>query len=206
MKIGVTGSLGGIGKAFCKLLDKRGIDYCELTEDISTAVGQERIIEQLEDEDCDMFFNNANDYGGAYQSQIQLLYKAWDIFKFKKSKIICTSSLSNDVEKLHDEIPPMDKGKGTLGYDTYKHGLDYACKQLNKFSYMSLNYKCKVINIRPGLVDTDYTSDESYKFYPLPKRPHAHKIDPNYLAGVILWTIEQPEHIMSITIADDQLI
>ncbi len=34
MKIGVTGSLGGIGKAFCKLLDERGIDYCELTEDI----------------------------------------------------------------------------------------------------------------------------------------------------------------------------
>ena len=111
------------------------------------------------------------------------------------------SAIGGDVPKLKDEIPPWEEGKGFLGYDTFKAGLDYACKQLNMLPYWKLGYQCKIINIRPGLVDTPLVSDEALKDLDYEEWEGAHKMNPKYIAEVVLWTLQQPEHITSITIA-----
>ena len=114
------------------------------------------------------------------------------------------SSAGPEWQKNKDEIPPWDKGKGLLGYDTYKHALDYACAQLNKLPYWDLGYKCRIINIKPGLIDTPLVSEESLKAINAEEWIDAYKMDPNYIASVIKWTMDQPELITSITIMEDQ--
>ena len=97
--------------------------------------------------DCDVFFNNAFDHNGDGSCQIDLLYKVWKVWRTRKTKIVCMSSIGRDLQKQKDEVPPWDEGKGFLGYDTFKAGLDYACKQLNMLPYWELGYHCKIINI-----------------------------------------------------------
>ena len=126
------------------------------------------------------------------------------------------SSIGGDIYKQVDEITPWEEGTGYLGYDSYKAGLDHACKQLNTLPYWKLGYHCKIINIRPGVIDTQLALDS----HPIGKAAeeeiqlkglqHASnftskKIDPKYIAEIVLWTLQQPEHIMSITIADERL-
>jgi hypothetical protein len=204
MKVGITGHSSGIGAEFVKLLDKKHIPWVGFSldngYDIATEEGQRQIVNELSD--CDVFFNNANDYGGRGSCQIDLLYKVWKIWKYKKTKIVCMSSLGGDYYKSKDEIPPLDEGKGVLGYDTYKAGLDYACKQLQMLPYWDLGYNCKVINIRPGLVDTTFTKEASKNY---PEWEYLEKINPGRIAYIVLWIIQQPEHIASITIANGRL-
>ena len=172
--------------------------------EIGTEEGQRAIVDGIKD--CDVFFNNAFDHNGDGSCQIELLYKVWKVWRTRKTKIVCMSSIGGDMHKVKDEIPPWEEGKGFLGYDTFKAGLDYACKQLNMLPYWELGYHCKIINIRPGLVDTQLVSTEALKDLDYEEWTDARKMDPRYIAEVILWTLQQPEHIMSITIADDQLV
>jgi NAD(P)-dependent dehydrogenase (short-subunit alcohol dehydrogenase family) len=203
MKVGLTGHSSGIGKAFTELLDHKGIEWIGFSRsnghEIGTQEGQRAIVEGIKD--CDVFFNNAYDWDGYGSCQIDLLYKVWKEWRTRRTKIVCMSAIGGDVPKLKDEIPPWEEGKGFLGYDTFKAGLDYACKQLNMLPYWKLGYQCKIINIRPGLVDTPLVSDEALKDLDYEEWEGAHKMNPKYIAEVVLWTLQQPEHITSITIA-----
>ena len=208
VKVGITGHSQGIGKAFTELLDHKGIEWIGFSRsnghEIRTEEGQRAIVNGIKD--CDVFFNNAYDWDGYGSCQIDLLYKVWKEWRTRKTKIVCMSSIGGDMHKVKDEIPPWEEGKGFLGYDTFKAGLDYACKQLNMLPYWELGYHCKIINIRPGLVDTQLVSTEALKDLDYEEWTDARKMDPRYIAEVILWTLQQPEHIMSITIADDQRV
>ena len=208
MKIGITGHTSGIGEAFGTLLTNKGIEWIGFSRsngyEIGTEEGQRAIVDGIKD--CDVFFNNAFDHNGDGSCQIDLLYKVWKVWRTRKTKIVCMSSIGCDLQKQKDEVPPWDEGKGFLGYDTYKVGLDHACKQLSMLPYWDLGYQCKIINIRPGLVDTPFVSNENLKQLGYEEWTTARKMDPKYIAEVVLWTIQQPEHIMSITIADDQLV
>ena len=161
MKVGITGHSSGIGAEFVKLLDKQSIPWVGFSHDNGYDIAIEDVQGEIVDElsDCNVFFNNAYDYKGRGSCQIDLLYKVWKIWKHKETKIVCMSALGGDYYKSKDEIPPLDEGKGILGYDTYKAGLDYACKQLQMLPHQDLGHKCKVINIRPGLVDTVFTKE-----------------------------------------------
>ena len=64
--------------------------------------------------------------------------------------------------------------------------MDHACEQLQ-----NSKGKCRVINIKPGFVDTPRVASVDAE----------HKMDPNYIAKVILWSIEQPEYLMTLRIA-----
>ena len=219
MKIGLTGHSHGIGKAFTELLDHKGIEWIGFSlsngYDIETTEGQRAIVDNIKD--CDVFFNNAYSWNGLGECQIQLLYKVWKQWRTLNKKIVCMSSIGGDVYKQVDEIPPWEEGRGYLGYDSYKAGLDHACKQLNMLPYWKLGYKCKIINIRPGNVNTYLSLDahpvrEASDQEPeLKDGQHAsnftiNKMDPEYIAEVVLWTLQQPEHIMSITVAETQVV
>ena len=216
MKIGITGHSQGIGKAFTELLNSKDIEWVGFDldngYDIETEEGQRTIVNELKD--CDVFFNNAYSWKGYGECQIQLLYKVWKQWRTLDKKIVCMGSIGGDIQKQVDEIHPWEEGTGYLGYDTFKAGLDHACKQLNMLPYWKLGYHCKIINIRPGLVDTQLADDshptmdtDSGKLKGIHHASNfiTKKIDPKYIAEIVLWTLQQPEHIMSITIADRQV-
>jgi len=216
VKVGITGHSNGIGKAFAELLDDKGIEWIgfDLTNgyDIETESGQRDIVDQLHD--CDVFFNNAYSYNGYGECQIQLLYKVWRQWRTHNKRIVVMSSIGGDIHKEVDEVHPWEEGTGYLGYDSFKAGLDHACKQLNMLPYWKLGYKCKIINIRPGQVDTALALDSHPTMDPNSNKLKGHqhasnfttrKMDPKYIANTIMWTLEQPEHILEITIADSQI-
>ena len=215
-KVGLTGHSNGIGKAFTELLDHKGIEWVgfDLTNgyNIETEEGQRSIVKGIED--CNVFFNNAYSWNGYGHCQTELLYKVWRQWRTKNKRIVCMSSIGGDIHKEVDEIEPWEEGKGYLGYDSHKAGLDHACKQLNTLPYWKLGYHCKIINVRPGYVDTQLALDSHPTLDPnsntLKGVQHASnftikKIDPNRIAEIVLWTIQHQEHIMSITIADRQV-
>ena len=72
--------------------------------------------------------------------------------------------------------------------------MDYGCAQLQYID----GSKCKVTNIKPGWIDTPMVVDY-HKQHPYLGKPD-HLMDPDYVAEVVMWTLEQPEHIESLTI------
>ena len=121
--------------------------------------------------DCDVFINNAHDK----YAQVWVLYHLWQKWKEEKKQIVSISSLSPDVTK--NTIWP---------YSTEKCALDHACEQLQ-----NSKGNCRIINIKPGFVDTPRVASFG----------SGHKMDPDYIAKVVMWCIEQPEYLMTLRIA-----
>ena len=115
--------------------------------------------------------NNAHDKF----AQVDLLYAVWNEWKDKDKQIVCISSLRPDYN-----------ANKAMPYSVEKCALDHTCEQLQ-----NSKGRCRVINIKPGFVDTPRVAD----------RDVVHKMDPNYIAKVILWSIEQPEYLMTLRIA-----
>ena len=167
MRIALTGHTSGIGLALTK--------QCNNWIGFSRSNGfninnPERIVREATE--CNVFVNNAHDKF----AQVDLLYAIWNEWKDKDKQIVCISSLSPDVTKKH--MHP---------YSAEKCALDHACEQLQ-----NSKGKCRVINIKPGFVDTPRVASTYSKI---------HKMDPNYIAKVILWCIRQPEYLMTLRIA-----
>ena len=182
-KIAITGHTSGLGLALTKYCDNNGIKWVGFSRstghNISDRAFQTSLPKAIED--CDVFINNACDF---QHNQIALLYEMWNHWQQLNKQIVCISSTSQ--EYLHkNKVYP---------YDAYKQGLDYACAQL-QYIYEA---RCKVINIKPGWIDTPSAVEvEKTIDYPVP-----HKMDPNYVAEVVMWTLQQPEHIESITVSE----
>ena len=119
---------------------------------------------------CDVFINNAHDKF----AQVDLLYALWKEWKDEEKQIVCISSVSPDVTK-----------NKMWTYSTEKSALDHACEQLQ-----NSKGNCRIINIKPGFVDTPRVASFDAE----------HKMDPDYIAKVILWCIEQPEYLMTLRI------
>lgn len=160
MKVAITGHTSGIGKELYKQFDNivgfsRSNGY-DITKDI------DKIIK--ESKDFDVFINNA--YSGFMQTE--LLFKLFDLWKDQDKLIVNISSRASDGIRL--KVHP---------YTIHKTALDKACEQL---SYQKT--KCKVINIRPGWVNT-----------PSVKTVDTKKIDPKELAELIVFLMESRSYI-----------
>ena len=175
-KIAITGHTSGLGKALAEYCDNKGIEWVGFSRSNGNDINDKDFHRRLPKaiEDCDVFINNAD----MQHNQIALLYKVWESWQQLDKQIVCISSTSQ--EYLHkDKAYP---------YDAYKQGLDYACAQLQYI----LGSRCKVTNIKPGWIDTPLAAD-----YDIP-----HKMAPSYVAEVVMWTIQQPEHIESLTVSE----
>lgn len=117
---------------------------------------------------CNVFINNAHDKF----AQVDLLYTLWSEWKEEHKQIVCISSLSPDVTK--NRMWP---------YSTEKKALDHVCEQLQ-----NSNENCRITNIKLGWVNT----------LRVERFPAKHKMDPDYIAKVILWCIQQPEYVRTL--------
>ena len=163
MKVIITGHTSGLGKTLHNRLSEEnevigfsrsnGHDLSKnLTPFLST--------------DFDVYINNAY-----YEySQVNLLYKLFDINKNRNCIILNIGSVSADGNK--DSVNE---------YAIHKSTLEKACFQLQL-----IDTDCKVIHLKLGRMDTPMT--ESRKEYP--------RIDTNYITDVIKWIIEQPNNIL----------
>ncbi len=107
-------------------------------------------------------------------AQVDLLYALWKEWKDEEKQIVCISSVSPDVTK-----------NKMWTYSTEKCALNHACEQLQ-----NSKGNCRIINIKPGYIDTPRVAGTD-----------EYKMDPNYIAKLILWSIRQPEYLMTLRIA-----
>jgi len=133
MKIAITGHTSGIGKSLLDIYpDAIGLsrsNYYNIND-------IDQIVTAVKN--CDVFINNA--YDGF--KQVELLYALFSVWENENKLIVNISSNSGDGTK-----------KKSHKYAIHKSALDKASEQLG-----SLSSNCKIINIRPGWVDTPMVS------------------------------------------------
>ena len=178
MKIAVTGHTSGIGKSIYELLIKQGhdvtgfsrqtgFDLLELKHDKPNKQKMAKFIKSIKD--YDIFINNA-----CYEfMQVEILYELFEVWRKVDKTIINIGSVSGDKSKGE----PHE-------YQIHKVALDKACQQLETMG------KCKVVNIRPGWVDTPAIA-EFKKYIGIGIRP----LEPDYIAEVVSQIINLPRHI-----------
>ena len=110
-------------------------------------------------EDSDVFINNRHNSF----NQSKLLMKAFDVWKYTDKIIVNIGSRS--------KYPNISKG---FIYSASKAALNHLSHNLR----FNTDKKCKIIDINPGLLESDLSS-LSYK----------------EIADIIMWCINQPKHI-----------
>lgn len=154
MKIAITGHTSGIGKALFDRFRSKDNEVIGFSRsngyDISDPDARKKILEEVKD--FDVFVNNA--YNDTDSSQYFLLKEIFDFWTSKEKTIINISSLGvyNRTNK----------------YCQTKLEQDIFCNN-NIFS----NYP-RIINIKPGLVDTPRVSHRQ-----------GYKMSPEYVANII---------------------
>jgi len=172
MNIGITGHTSGIGKAIAEWFSERGHTIVGFSRSTGHDLSKPDMTRQiaLSSDNIDVFVNNAFFRMG----QVDLLYHLYDRWKDDPSKTILTiSSNTGDVTKNYKHP-----------YAVFKIALDEAVAQLQ-----NTNPACRIMNLRPGYVDTPMVAHVSAK-----------KLDPSYVAEVAGWMIEQPVLIRSLTL------
>lgn len=138
MKVVITGSATGIGKAIFETFSNNGIECVGYDKQDGRDVTDTRVVETLlhECQSSDVFINNA------LPNQATLLSKVHDMW-LGKNKIIV--NLSSAVTYLYNESNhPAD----FAGYYQHKQNLDILCKEL------TINRLPYIMNVRPSWVDT----------------------------------------------------
>tara|TARA_B100000029_G_scaffold222250_1_gene220009 strand:- start:1035 stop:1631 length:597 start_codon:yes stop_codon:yes gene_type:complete len=180
IKVAITGHTSGIGKAIFDLLKDQkeyevfgfsrsnGWDLEEMKLDPDPKKpSMDRFYEEIEH--YDIFINNA------YHEfmQVELLFGMYDYWRKRNKTIINISSVS------------ADKSKGEAHkYQIHKVALDKACLQLETMG------KCKIVNIRPGWVDTPIV--QQYKKY---VGLGIKMLEPKDVADVVWYVLQLPRHI-----------
>ena len=138
MRIHITGTTKGLGKAIKGYADLRGwviTAFDKPEHDLGSS------IDSFVSNDFDVYINNA--YHG--WTQTDLLYKLWEANHDRPCKIICVGSVVAD--RLYDRVYP---------YAIHKLALSAACKQLQQ-----IDSYCKITHIKLGRMDTDMVSHRS---------------------------------------------
>jgi len=166
MKVIITGHTRGIGAAIKKYFEDKGhivVGFSKSTGfDISNPIIRERIANLSMD--ADIFVNNA--FNDIDDSQNSLLKKIFNKWQGQDKKIINIST------------------RYTQGTDLYS----IKKKRLDEFCNENIYQQPKIINIKPGLVDTDRVKNI--------KQP---KMDTNEVIKVLDWILQQDIQIHSVT-------
>jgi len=174
MKIGITGHTSGIGKAiYNRLRISHSIVGFAIDNDynIDDDSSRKKIIH--ESQDTDVFINCAHEEW----AQVKLLYDLYSIWQHKKKIIVNVNSIVGD-----SLVPKVSS------YQIQKKALDNACKQLQPLG------KCKVINIRLGLVDTPSVSNWVAEVKRIFKDKYK-VLTPEKVAEIVEYTINQPDNV-----------
>jgi NADP-dependent 3-hydroxy acid dehydrogenase YdfG len=177
MKVYITGTTRGLGRALKKELSKLSMEVVSLDRpDYDLANYHNDQFDKFVKDDFAIFINCAT-----YEyAQTELLYRLAEANKDRECHIINIGSVSSDGDRM-----AVNK------YAIEKTALEKACTQLSL-----INSKCKISLVKPGRMSTDMT-----------KHITAPKLDPREVARTITWVIMQPKHIniksMSIDIMQD---
>lgn len=131
MKVYVTGSTRGLGKALAKDFNKARFKVTGLNRpEYDLTKGLDNFVK----DDFDIYINNAQ----LGFSQTELLYMLYDANKDRECHIINIGSVSCDGDR-----------KAVNKYAIEKTALEKACTQLSL-----VGGKCKVSLVKPGRIDT----------------------------------------------------
>lgn len=132
MKIHITGTTRGLGKAIKEYAELRGWYVTAFDKPIYDL---ERNIGSFVRADFDVYVNNA--YHG--WAQTELLYKLWDLNWNRNCRIINIGSVCAD--RLYDRVYP---------YAIHKMALAEACRQLQQ-----IDARCLVTHVKLGRMETE---------------------------------------------------
>lgn len=159
--LAVTGHTSGIGAAAAAHFAAKGWSVKGFSRRNGYDVGADAARVVAEARGCDVFLNNAHKDA----AQVELLYALWELWKDEDKLIVNLGSLSSE-----GIIPQQGR------YPCYKAALDKACEQLQ-----SVPSSCRVVNLRPGLVDTPMTAHREGR-----------KLAPADVVRVLDWVVSQP--------------
>ena len=151
-RVAITGHTRGIGKYLVERLEAQGIEVMGFSKSNGYNIMKEstckRIVKEALEWKADIFVNNAYAPG----SQVRLLYLFYEAWENKPRQIINMGATSSDSITNFSQ---MGYNKDWTPYVSDKARLDWASLQLaNQFQ----KGKCRVTNIKPGMVDTDSTA------------------------------------------------
>ena len=180
--IAITGSSRGIGKATYDQLKKEGHKIIPLirADGFDLKLPWDTIVNKLNPvlSKVDIFINNAH-HGFQQVKILQHIHSEW---RRKDNKMIINISSTGGDKR-------QERHGQWASYQIEKIALDEACKQLEGMG------KCKVVNIRPGWVNTEQVEE-------LKKPIGIVMLQPLKIAQVISYVINQPAevHIKNISI------
>jgi len=173
----ITGTSRGIGKALKEKLESDGHKIVSLNRadgfDLKRQYTylENKLFEELND--ADVFINNVHyDY-----VQVKLLRSAFTYWQ-KQSKVIINMS-STTSDKSKDGVLGRKIDTKMFDYQIQKTALDTTAQKLSDLG------RCKVVNIRPGWVDTE--ASEEYK-PPLGLT----KLKTDVIADAVTYILNQP--------------
>ena len=165
MKIAITGASRGIGLGIKQYFESKGHEVTGFSKsagfNISSPVIREKIVSICKD--YDIFVNNAYSTDGSQFSLLKKIYAAW---QGQDKTIINISSRFTTNKDL---------------YCIHKRTLDDFCNE-NVYQNPS------IINIKPGLVDTDRV-----------RNIQGDKMDVDDVVKIIDWTLNHPLKIHSVS-------
>lgn len=170
MKILITGASKGIGHATASLLTSLGHEVVNVSRTTGHDIRNKAFLPLLQD--CQVFINNAYSFAAPF-AQTEVLYGAYELWKNTENHIISIGSNSSDGIKNYPHI-----------YATAKYALDKASEQL-----ANTGSKCRVTNVRFGLVDTQMSAS-------IQGIPGQRRITPQEAAETIVWAMNQPSGLL----------
>jgi NADP-dependent 3-hydroxy acid dehydrogenase YdfG len=169
MKIAITGGTSGIGKAITDVISAEGHEVVNFSRATGFDLRKEGSAFELGKmaKDFDVLINNAY-YGMAQVDILYHFYYRWTGLANKT--IVCISSLS-------PEFPYQRPSE----YAVHKTALDKACAQLSPL------FAGRIINIKPGLVNTPMSAEQIGDRLAL---------SPVKVAETVSWALAQPAEVL----------
>jgi len=163
-KVVILGHTSGIGLSLSQSFKRKDYEVIGLSKSTGHNIESDYDSILAITKDADVFINNA--YAGFYN--VHLLYDLFELWQNQDKVIVNISSDSSDGIKDYPHLYAVAKG-----------AIDKASIQLQ-----NCDGRCRVINIRPGYVDT-----------PRVEKINAEKMSADDVTRIILWAIDQPSHI-----------